>query len=187
MVGGPETKAVKSELKWLTGRFASARELDVLIEERVRPLRNGPVDAEARALERDLALDRDRSLAGAKATIEGERYRSIGLKAALWLAAGEWIAQQAAGRDRPGADFAAAVFARRCKKILKRIRKIDQLDARGRHKLRIAVKKLAMQPSSSRGSSAAKRLIGSDGGSVASSKSSRAPLARSTTSRFTGG
>jgi triphosphatase len=37
---GPSTSKIKTELKWLTNELAPAREIDVMIEEGVRPLRN---------------------------------------------------------------------------------------------------------------------------------------------------
>jgi inorganic triphosphatase YgiF len=36
---GPSTGKIKTQLKWLTDELASAREIDVLVEERIRPLR----------------------------------------------------------------------------------------------------------------------------------------------------
>jgi triphosphatase len=44
---GPETEAIKTELKWLTEQLGPARDFDILIERRVRPMhRSGPMTAE---------------------------------------------------------------------------------------------------------------------------------------------
>jgi inorganic triphosphatase YgiF len=46
------------------------------------------------------------------------------------------------GRERRAKTFAAEVLRRRSKKLLKKARRIEELDATQRHKLRIASKKL---------------------------------------------
>jgi CHAD domain-containing protein len=45
-------------------------------------------------------------------------------------------------RDRPAKAFAEEELVQRTRKILKRVRKLEKLDAKRRHKLRIAVKKV---------------------------------------------
>ncbi len=147
MLPGAATDAVKAELRWLTDQLSPVRDLDVLLEERVRPLRHtSPVAAEAGVLEQDLDARRDAVRERAKAALESARYRAIGLRAALWLADGPWLrredARAAALRARPVAAFAAEALAKRSRNIARRARRIEQLDARARHELRIAVKKL---------------------------------------------
>lgn len=144
---GTETEAIKRELKWLTGQLSPARDFDVLIAERVQPLRGAaPVAADARVLERDLAARRDAGLEKAKAAVDSDRYRAMGLRVALWLADGRWSHSNAAAnrncREMPVEEFAAAILSKRRRKILKKARKVAELDPRARHKLRIAVKKL---------------------------------------------
>jgi inorganic triphosphatase YgiF len=44
---GTETEAIKTELKWLTEQLGPARDFDVLIEQRIRPMhRSGPITIE---------------------------------------------------------------------------------------------------------------------------------------------
>ncbi|HTX23235.1 MAG TPA: CHAD domain-containing protein [Steroidobacteraceae bacterium] len=147
LVHGPETEAIKTELKWLTDQLAAARDLDVLIEKQLRPLRNAaPIGAAAAVLEQDLDARRAAELAKAKAAVESERYRSGGLRTALWLAEGSWLGRddpaRAALRERPAAQLAAETLGARTKKMLKKARRVGKLDARARHRLRIGVKKL---------------------------------------------
>ena len=147
LVQGPETEAIKAELKWLTGQLAAARDLDVLIEKQVRPLRAAAtIGSAAAVLKQDLEARRTAELAKAKAAVESDRYRSLGLRTALWLAQGSWARSEdalaAARRERPAAELASEVLSARTKKILKTARRIEKLGARRRHKLRIAVKKL---------------------------------------------
>ena len=47
-----------------------------------------------------------------------------------------------ARRERPVVDFTREVLSIRTKKIVKRVKKLEQLNAQRRHKLRIAIKKL---------------------------------------------
>lgn len=147
LVQGPETEAIKAELKWVSEQLAGARDLDVLIEKQVRPLlAAAPIGSAAAVLKEDLDGRRAAELAKAKAAVESDRYRSIGLRTALWLAEGSWVrsddALVAARRERPAAEVASEVLSKRAKRILKKARRITKLDARRRHKLRIAVKKL---------------------------------------------
>jgi inorganic triphosphatase YgiF len=147
LLRGPETDTAKVELKWLSEQLGPARNWDVLIEQRIRPLeQDSPVSGEIVALEGDLGTKREIGFANAKVALDSERYRRLGLDTALWLAHGEWSRNNdpliAARRARPAVDFAAEILSERLRKVQKKLRRIDDLDARSRHKLRIAVKKL---------------------------------------------
>jgi len=147
LLSGSETEAVKTELKWLTEQLGPARDFDVLIEQRVNKARRvPPIGGEIDLLESDLQARRGAGLQKAKAAVDGDRYRALGLGTALWITNGEWSKSveplAVARRKRPAAEFAAGIFDKRAKKISKKLEEIDSLDARQRHKLRIAVKKL---------------------------------------------
>jgi len=147
MLSGHETEAFRRELKWLTEQLSPARDLDVLIAGQVHPLREAqPVGADAGVLERELKARRKVGMEKAREAVDGDRYRASGLQGALWLAYGAWSRSGASSikacREMPVAEFAAEILTKRSKKILKKIGKIERLDPRARHKLRIAVKKL---------------------------------------------
>jgi inorganic triphosphatase YgiF len=147
MLRDAESERIKRELKWLLGELGPARDLDVLIGESVEPLQRQKIDgSELAALKSDLKHRRSSGLARAKAAIASERYRVVVLDAALWISAGDWSKASApliAGRrERAAMDFAAEELARRNHKILKRLKQLEDLDVRRRHKLRIAIKKL---------------------------------------------
>lgn len=82
----------------------------------------------------------------ARAAIDGPRFRRLLLDCAFWLLDGDWRNDgdqlRRMLRQRPARAFAQDELQRRTRKIIKRVRKLEQLDARRRHKLRIAVKKL---------------------------------------------
>jgi len=143
---GPESETLKTELKWLTEQLGPAREFDVLVREGIDPLRNEAPRAEITALTADIKRKRDRGFHRAKAAIDNERYRNLGIRMALWIANGEWARTNdkmiASLRDRPAASFSAEILGKRLRKIVKKARRVDRLEPRRRHKLRIAVKKL---------------------------------------------
>ena len=142
-----ESRRIKRDLGWLLGELGPARDLDVLISERVEPLQRERADgAELAILKTDLKHRRRSGFERAKEAVESARYRQIVLEVALWATGGAWCASTepltAGRRDRRVADFVAEEFARRHGKIRKKLKKIEKLDPRARHKLRIAAKKL---------------------------------------------
>ena len=142
-----ESARLTRDLKWLLGELGPARDLDVLISESVEPLqRERAGGAELAALKGDLKHRRRNYVERAKEAVASDRYRQIVLDAALWMTGGAWSSSAeplAAGRrDRRAVDFAAEEFARRHRKIAKKVKKLGKLDPRARHKLRIAAKKL---------------------------------------------
>jgi hypothetical protein len=111
-----------------------ARDFDVLIEGRVRSMHHpGPITAELGVLENDLEVKRDAGVEKAKAALDSERYRELGLRTALWVTNGEWSSSPepllAACRERSAAEFAAEHIAKRMKKILKKLENLEALDA----------------------------------------------------------
>jgi triphosphatase len=145
MVEGRELEAVKSDLKWLTEQLADARDFDVLVNESVAPLKDD-APAGLRALKKELETRRDHGFVQARKAVKSPRYRRVVLKTGLWLTGGGW----AAGdddicrdlRDKTLCDMARNILEQRTAKVTKKLRKLEKMDDRQRHKLRIAVKKL---------------------------------------------
>jgi inorganic triphosphatase YgiF len=138
-----ESAGIKRELKWLLGALGPARDLDVLIDESVAPLQKEGADGDTLdTLKDDLAHRRDAGIERAKRAVASDRYRRLVLDTALWATGGGWRTGPSEGRDGDAIDFAAAAFAHRARKIGKKLKKIETLDPRRRHKLRIAAKKL---------------------------------------------
>jgi inorganic triphosphatase YgiF len=147
MLQDGEVKGLKRELKWLTEQLGPARDLDVFVSNTLTPYRAKHPDwQELEILERDLERSRNGGFATARAAAGSERFRSILLDCALWLLDGGWRtdsdALTQALRGRPARAFAQDEIARRIRKISKQARKLERLDWRKRHKLRIAVKKV---------------------------------------------
>jgi inorganic triphosphatase YgiF len=147
LLAGPETEAIKQELKWLTEQLGPARDMDVLVEESVVPLQRAiPEKHEIAALKIDLKGRRRSGFERAAAAAQSDRYRKLILDTALWLGGGSWSTSAdeliAARRGRRGVNFASEEISRRAGKICKKLNKLENLNERQRHKLRIAIKKL---------------------------------------------
>ncbi|HET7888402.1 MAG TPA: CHAD domain-containing protein [Bradyrhizobium sp.] len=140
LLPGPRTADIKHELKWLTGELAPAREIDVFLAERIKPLgRSSTPKRGFRALEKHFAAQRKTAFHKARAALATARYRR------LLIDVLEWLALRGAGApaaETPIGDFAAALMQRRTRKVRKQGRHLNELSPRQRHKLRIKVKKL---------------------------------------------
>jgi len=144
MLSDSQSQAIRTELKWLTEQLEPARDFDVFVRDSVAPLAK-----EARGmtvLKQDMEQRRDEAFARACTAVAGERYRRVILSIVLWLANGVWGSNadlmQRAHRERPILSFAGETLATRTAKVIKKARKLESLQPRARHKLRIAAKKL---------------------------------------------
>jgi inorganic triphosphatase YgiF len=142
-----ETARIKRELKWLTGELGPARDLDVYVTGNIKPLQRTLPDRRGLdALRSDLEARRSGAFERAQKTVESPRYRALVLDMLAWIEGGEWTASDdeliAARRRRNASDFAREELARRARKVMKKADRLAKLDARQRHKLRVAIKKL---------------------------------------------
>src|SRR5262249_31089754 len=147
MLAGTQTDTVKSELRWIAGELGPARELDVFSKRVVKPVLAGkPNGAGVAILSRDLRQRREDAIVRALAAVESARFRKLVLAAAAWIEAGDWINNPDISactlREQSVADAAAKELQRRWKKLLKRGKRLDELDPQRRHRLRIQGKKL---------------------------------------------
>jgi len=143
----PQTAAIKNELKWLAGELGPARELEVLVNRVVAPMKRQRRRWRGMpSLSHEFAERRDAALSRAQAAVQSARFRALTLDVAAWLEAGRWRSPpDDLVRDRgdvPIETFALEQLARRWRKVRKKGRKLARLDARSRHKLRIQTKKL---------------------------------------------
>jgi inorganic triphosphatase YgiF len=145
MIEGDELETVKSDLKWLTEQLADARDFDVLVKESVAPLQDD-APAGLKALKKDIEARRDHGFAQARKAVQSPRYRRVVLQTGLWLTGGDWAASEddlrRDLRDKPLCNMARDILEQRSAKVMKKLRKLERMDDRQRHKLRIAVKKL---------------------------------------------
>jgi CHAD domain-containing protein len=142
-----ESARIKAELKWLTAELSPARDLDVYVTGNIKPLQRSLPDRRGLdALRSDLEARRAGSFKRARRAVESPRYRTLLLDTLAWIEGGFWTTTDdeliAALRRRKAGDFARDELARRVGKVARKADKLAKLDARRRHKLRIAIKKL---------------------------------------------
>jgi inorganic triphosphatase YgiF len=142
-----QSEAIKSELKWLTAELGPARELEVLINRVVAPMKRRRRRWRGMpSLSQELAERRDAALACAQDAVQSTRFRALTIDIAAWLQAGLWTdPPDDLVNDRGGLPieiFASEQLARRWRKVRKKGKVLAKLDPRSRHKLRIQTKKL---------------------------------------------
>ena len=143
LFGDEQTERIKSELKWLTGELAPARDLDVYERSKVEPLRRtAPMEPGMKELEAALETRRATAFDRAKIAVNSQHYRSLLLDTLQWLEIGNWARRSRRYGVRPIEWFATDVLARRTKKAMKKAKRLRQLLSLQRHKLRIVIKKL---------------------------------------------
>lgn len=147
MLAGPQTEALKSELKWITEQLGPARELDVFLQGVVKQAAGQSQSGSAMgSLAREFRKNRADALAKAEQAVASARFRRLVLDAAAWIEIGDWTHNEdefaRALRDRSVTDAAADELRRRRNKIRKQGGRLAELDPRRRHKLRINAKKL---------------------------------------------
>ncbi len=137
---------IKSELKWMAGQLAAARELDVFLRQVASAPRVPPTAKVAlRSLHAELTRRRDEAVRHAKTIVDSRRFDDLLFDTLSWIESGPWSKSDGAAasrRQQPIARFAARELARRCGKIVKRGKALEHLDAPQRHKLRIQAKKV---------------------------------------------
>jgi triphosphatase len=143
----PQTSAIKAELKWLAGELGPARELEVLVQRVVAPIKKqGRRWRGMPSLSREIAERRDAALKRAQDAVQSARFRSLTLDLAVWLETGHWTnPQDDLVRDRgdlPIAVYATEQLTQRWRRVRKKGRALAELDGRRRHRLRIHAKKL---------------------------------------------
>lgn len=133
-------EALTPELRWITQVAGAARDMDVLADQTLPAMARAGAplegtDAFARRLERRRTAAR-RALRNALRT---KRYAILVLALARWLRS---PAEHAPKHRRDVRKFAAKAIQREYKKTLAAGRDVGSLDAEGRHRLRIAAKRL---------------------------------------------
>ena len=142
-----QSAAIRTELKWLLGQLAPARELEVLMRRVVTPVKTRSARWDGiPPLSRELSKKHQSALARALNAVASVRFRALTLETAAWLEIGQWTnPEDDLVRDRgdvPVETFAAEQLQRRWRKVRKRGKTLAELDPRSRHRLRIQVKKL---------------------------------------------
>jgi inorganic triphosphatase YgiF len=141
LLGCSQTEQIKRDLKWLAGKLAPVRDLDVFLKGKIALFEGSdPSTAGLPELKSELIYRRDMAAESAKAAIATARYRLLILDILEWIEDGKWLKRShAQGKVRP---FAADLFERRTRKARRKAKRAGEVDAHARHRLRIAIKKL---------------------------------------------
>jgi inorganic triphosphatase YgiF len=135
------TEKIKAELKWLTRELAPAREIDVFLKEKIKPLeRFAEPKRGVRAIEKQFSNRRKQAFGRARVALATARYRKLAIDVLEWLDTRK--ADAVRKSDTPVGKFAERVLRRRIKKVRKEGVDLADLSAPQRHKLRIKIKKI---------------------------------------------
>ena len=147
MLAGDGLERVKTELKWMTGELNDARNLDVFIAETFRPAARRHRDwTGMAAFGKALLAAQTRAYDRAQVAARSARFGVLMLETAAWVESGDWRQnadrKSAALRARSIAKLAPELLEDSLRKVLKRGRRIEKLDADSLHKLRLHAKRL---------------------------------------------
>jgi inorganic triphosphatase YgiF len=138
-----QTEQIKRDLKWLAGKLAPVRDLDVFLRGKIELFEaSDSPTAGLSELKSELIYRRDIAADSAKAAIATARYRLLIFNILEWIEDGKWLKRSHSQGNRKIRPFVADLFERRTKKARRKAKRAGEIDAHTRHKLRIAIKKL---------------------------------------------
>jgi CHAD domain-containing protein len=139
MVADSQRKRIRAELKWLHGQLGAVRDLDVAIERLETSSKRRPQDYRPWKAKR---AESHRCLVHA---LRSARYRRLIKSVSGWVENGPWSTGKGkhASKERssPIAAYSADKLMRWQGKLLKRSRKLRDMSAKKRHRLRLLNKK----------------------------------------------
>ena len=143
MVADPERTHITAELKWLHGHLGVVRDLDVAIEYLKASDKQAALASTDYRSWNSKRTESHRHLARA---LRSARYRRLVKSISGWIESGPWSTrkgkQAAQRRSSPIAAYSARKLAQWQEKLLKKSRKLEKMDAKKRHRVRLLNKKL---------------------------------------------
>jgi CHAD domain-containing protein len=140
MVAGPQQALLADELKWLNAHLGAVRDLDVAIE-RLKAIKPRP-QAAYRSWSRERA-EAQRHLTRALRSV---KYQRLIKSISLWIQKGSWstkTGRQAANeRACPVSEYGARKLMQWWEKLIKKSRKLREIGAKKRHRVRLLNKRL---------------------------------------------
>ncbi|MBX9932920.1 MAG: CHAD domain-containing protein [Methylobacterium sp.] len=138
----PAAAHLRAEIKRVSEPFGQARNLDVFLSVTLpAEIERRPEEPSLVALRDSLEAERLRAYETVLTILESPAWRSLLLDLAAWIETGPWRGEGTASRES-ARDFAAAILEKARRRIRKRGRHLDRLDAEARHRVRIEAKKL---------------------------------------------
>lgn len=137
----PLPPELKAELDWLSGELGATRDWDVLADSTL-PAISGIHTEALQAAAREHARNLHRNMLP---TLHSPRYTGLMLRMNAWLRGRQWRPASGLAKDdplaRPALDGLVPLVRKARKRLRKRIEALDENDALGRHRVRIAAKK----------------------------------------------
>jgi CHAD domain-containing protein len=134
---------IRDEFKWLNGQLGSLRDLDVTIERISAMNPDEPQAIPDFQAWRDRRQDVQRKLTR---SLQSARYRRLIERASRWIESGPWSTQPgkraAQRRGSPIGPYSAGKLAQWEETLLRKCRKLRDMGAKKRHRLRLLNKKL---------------------------------------------
>jgi CHAD domain-containing protein len=138
-----QTHQIKRDLKWLAGKLGPVRDLDVFLKGKIALFEGADSPtAGLPELKSELIYRRDVAAESAKGAITAARYRLLIFNILEWIEDGKWLKQSRSHGNRKIRPFATHLFELRTKKARRKAKRVGEVAAPKRHKLRIAIKKL---------------------------------------------
>lgn len=142
MIDDPERVRIRAELKWLNSQLGIVRDLDVAMQRLGAAKRRPQATSWFRSWNEKRA-DSHRQLARA---LRSTRYRRLIESLSGWIENGPWSIKKGKRalqrRALPVAVYGAGKLTGLREKLLKKCRKLPEMDTRKRHRLRLLNKKL---------------------------------------------
>ncbi len=137
----PLPPGLREELDWLSGELGATRDWDVLADTTLPAIDGIHTEAlQAAARERARQLHRD-----LLPTLQAPRFTQLMLQLNAWLRGRQWRPSAGLPKNdplaRPALDGLVPLVRKAHKRLRKRIGALDENDAAGRHRVRIAAKK----------------------------------------------
>jgi triphosphatase len=135
------------ELRWLARELGPARNWDVFVDSVVGSV-NGKLlrPEDLKTLIAVARQEQARARQAAHAAIRSKRYTTRMLRLLQWFTARKWreqsVSEPSAQLMAPISEVASGLVARRHKQVSRAVRDFAHLDMEGRHRVRIALKKL---------------------------------------------
>jgi inorganic triphosphatase YgiF len=138
---------LRQQLRWLGSELGRARDLDVLLAERLDPpMRQRPDDGALKQLRDEASAARDAAYERVRWVLRSADYARLVLGLGRFLAARAWRDQPLTPRSArifaPAAEVARSVLEKRHRRARQLGREIDRLGIAELHELRIELKKL---------------------------------------------
>jgi len=139
--------SLSEELKWLAGEMSAARDLDVFVDDLLRPIQAAfAEDADLAALAAMARARRGEAYEQVRAGFATSRYTALLLQIGRLIESRSWqetLEPEAAQRlGEPARVLASRLLSERYRKVRKRGRGFSKLSAKDRHRLRLGVKRL---------------------------------------------